>query len=119
MEGDRGAERIEVGKAAGRDGRNVDDVRGGTEVDATFDERQSGDVGRGGGEAADTDGEHAAAAEAGGRNGAEGTEVTSTVGAIVVERKLPEGVIPEQDDGTVPVDGDLIASGDGRGTVGK
>ena len=119
LEGERRAERIDVAEATDRDRGDVDGVRRGAEVDASFDERSGGDVGRSGEQAAGADGQDTGRASAVGLAVREGTDITRAVGAVVVERQLREGVVTEEDDRAVAVDGDFVAEGDGIRTVGE
>ena len=119
LQGERRAERVDVGEAADRDRGDVNRVSGGAEVDAPFDERGGGDIGRSGGEAADADGQDAAGAGAADLVIGEGANVTGTVGTAVVERHLAEGVITGEDDGPVVIDGDLVTRIDGTATISQ
>ena len=119
LEGERRTERVDIGEAADRDRGDVDRVRRGAEVHAAFEERDRGDVGRGGMQAARADGQDAAGTVAAGLVVREAADVAGSVGAVVIERQLAEGVVTEEDDRAVAVDGDLVAEGDGVRTVGQ
>ena len=118
LEGERGAERVDVAEAAGRDRGYVHEVGRGAEVDATFDVRRRGDVVRRGPEAAGADGQDAAGTGAVGLVGGEGADEGGVGGAFVVDGQLGDGVVTEVAELGRTVEGHFVAGGDDADTVG-
>ena len=119
MKGERRAEGVDVGESAAGNRGDIDEVGGGAKVDTTLDDGGGGDVSRCGEKSADTDRQDTGGTGAAGLVVGEGAQVTGAVGTVVVEGELPEGVVPEKDDGTVPVDGDFVVRVDGCRPVGE